>query len=493
MRALVPLPLVLPLVAAALTLVAHGRLRVQRAISLVALTATTAIAVALLALVERDGPAVVTIGGWARGIGIAYVADLLSALFLTVAMATVLCVLAFAVGQLRAVQESRYFHPLYLVLTAGVAGSFLSGDIFHLFVTFEVMLLASYVLLTQSGDDGQVRPAMTYVVVNLLSSTLFLTAVALLYGATGTLDMAALGDRVADLPPAVREALRLLFFLVFGIKAALFPLFFWLPDSYPTAPTSVTAVFAGLLTKVGVYAILRTQTVVFGVGDGSPDGFILVVAGATMLVGVLGAIAQDDVKRILSFHIVSQVGYMVFGIGLGTRAGLAATILFVVHHIPVKTALFLVGGLVEETTGSGALRRVGGLGRRMPAVAALFAPGALSLAGIPPFSGFFPKLALVQAGLAGGQYAIVAVSIVVSLFTLFSMTKIWAGVFWGDPEEPPPLARAREDGPLRPPRLMTAATVGLVAVTLGIAVSAGPLFDLALRAADPLLQAGAGR
>jgi len=480
--------LLLPLAAAALTLVAHGRLRVQRAIALAAVTATTAVAVALLVLVERDGPAVVTVGGWARGVGIAYVADLLSTLFLAVAMATVLCVLVFAVGQLRAVQESRYFHPLYLVLTAGVAGSFLSGDIFHLFVTFEVMLLASYVLLTQSGEDGQVRPAMTYVVVNLLSSTLFLTAVALLYGATGTVDMAALGDRVADLPPAVREALRLLFFLVFGIKAALFPLFFWLPDSYPAAPTSVTAVFAGLLTKVGVYAIVRTQTVVFGAADGSPDGFILVVAGATMLVGVLGAIAQDDVKRILSFHIVSQVGYMVLGVGLGTRAGLAATILFVVHHIPVKTALFLVGGLVEETTGSGALRRVGGLGRRMPAVAALFAPGALSLAGIPPFSGFFPKLALVQAGLADGQYAIVGVSLVVSLFTLFSMTKIWAGVFWGDPEEPPPLRQAREDGPLRPPRLMTTATAGLVAVTLGIAVTAGPLFDLALRAAEPLVR-----
>src|SRR5690606_20201708 len=171
---------------------------------------------------------------------------------------------------------------------------------FNLFVAFEVMLIASYALLALGNPDTP-RSAMTYVVVSLLSSTLFLTGVGLVYAATGTVNMADLAGRVAALPGAVQGALALFFLVVFGIKAAIFPLFFWLPDTYPTAPASVTAVFAGLLTKVGVYAIIRTQTIVFGSGADGPDGLLLALSAATMIVGVLGAVAQDDVKRILSF------------------------------------------------------------------------------------------------------------------------------------------------------------------------------------------------
>src|SRR5690606_1515478 len=221
-----------------------------------------------------------------------------------------------------------------------------------------------------------------------------------------------------------------------GIKAAIFPLFFWLPDSYPTAAAPITAIFAGLLTKMGVYAIIRSQTLLFG-GDGT-SALLLVVASLTMVVGVLGAIAQDDVKRILSFHIVSQIGYMIFGLGLFTVAGLAATVFYVVHHIIIKTTLFLVGGLIEERTGTGALRKLGGLVHSNPLMATLFLIPALSLAGIPPMSGFVAKLTLVQSGLEVGAYVTVAVSLAVSILTLFSMTKIWAGVFWGAPDDPPP-------------------------------------------------------
>jgi multicomponent Na+:H+ antiporter subunit D len=268
--------------------------------------------------------------------------------------------------------------------------------------------------------------------------------------------------------------------VVFGIKAAVFPLFFWLPDSYPTAPAPVTAIFAGLLTKVGVYAILRTRTLLFP--EDGPSELLLIVAGATMLFGVLGAIAQDDVKRILSFHIVSQIGYMIMGIALFTPAGIAATVLYVVHHIAVKTTLFLVGGLIEETEGTGSLRRIGGLARTRPLLAILFLPVALSLAGLPPFSGFVAKLALVEAGLAIGSWPIVAVSLLVSLLTLVSMAKIWNGAFWGDPEGEPVYPEPR---PL--PRLATAATALLVAVSLAISASAGTLHDYATDTAGDLL------
>ena len=235
------------------------------------------------------------------------------------------------------------------MLAAGVAAAFLTGDLFNLFVAFEVMLMATYVLITLGARAAQVRTGMTYVVISLLASMLFITAVALIYAATGTVNLADLAVRLGDLPQDLRLVLALLLLVVFGIKSAIFPLFFWLPDSYPTAPTPITAIFAGLLTKVGVYAIIRTQTLLFGT-DG-PTTVLLWVAALTMLVGVLGAIAQSDIKRILSFHIISQIGYMVIGLALFSLAGLAAAIFYIVHHIVVKTTLFLVGGLVEPTAG----------------------------------------------------------------------------------------------------------------------------------------------
>ncbi|MEX0790955.1 MAG: proton-conducting transporter membrane subunit, partial [Actinomycetota bacterium] len=285
-------------------------------------------------------------------------------------------------------------------------------------------------------------------------------------------------------------AFSLLLLVVFGIKAALFPLFSWLPDSYPTAPTPVTAVFAGLLTKVGVYAIIRTQTLMFPT-EGEASTVILVLAALTMGVGIFGAIAQDDVKRILSFHIVSQIGYMVFGLGLFTLAGLAGAVLFIVHQIVVKTALFLVAGLIERAGGESKLSRLGGMVHQTPLIAVLFLLPALSLAGIPPFSGFVAKLALVEAGFAAEQWTLVGVSLAVSALTLFSMTKIWAGVFWGAPEEVPagrqPGALVAGAGSMGAPAGMVLATAGLVALSIAIAVASGPLWDLSIRAAAQLL------
>jgi multicomponent Na+:H+ antiporter subunit D len=487
---ILPLIVVLPLIGAALDLLLVRSRLAQRVVTVSTVLAVCVLAVVLLIDVESHGTVAVQIGGWQAPMGITLVADLMAAMFLTVSLLTVVFVLVFAIGQ--GADERSIFHPCYLVLIAGVAGSFLAGDLFNLFVCFEIMLIASYVLITLGATKAQVRAGMTYVVINLTASTLFVTGVAFIYAATGTLNFADLAERFPGLPDHVRLAMGLVFLAVFGVKAAVFPLFGWLPDSYPTAPTSVTAVFSGLLTKVGVYAIIRSQTI-FDVPELS--GFVLVVAGLTMVVGVVGAIAQDDVKRILSFHIISQIGYMVMGLGLYSLAGLAATVLYVVHHIPVKTVLFLVSGLVEQVGGSSALQRLGGLLHRTPVIAILFLPPALSLAGIPPFSGFVAKLALVEAGLGAEKWVIVAVSLVVSLLTLVSMTKIWSGVFWGDVEvdhaalaaEPVAVADADSGTPRRSPALMIGATAGAVALTLAIAVAAGPLYDMSSRAATDLL------
>ena len=247
---------------------------------------------------------------------------------LVVSSLVLLSVLVYAIGQ--GAEESRYaaFNPVYLVLAAGVSASFVTGDLFNLFVAFEMMLVASYVLLTLGGRPGQVRSGMSYVVISLVASTFFITALALIYAATGTVNMAELSERIPELSSGVRTGFSLLLILVFGIKAGLFPLFFWLPDSYPTAPGAITAVFAGLLTKVGVYAIIRSQTLLFP-PDAQQGTFLLVLAGFTMVVGVLGALAQDDLRRMLSFHIVSHIGYMIFGLALFTLAGIAGAVFYV--------------------------------------------------------------------------------------------------------------------------------------------------------------------
>jgi multicomponent Na+:H+ antiporter subunit D len=481
-NALLALPILLPLFGAALS-IAVGRSRnAQRMIGVATLSVVLVSSIVLLFRVDDGGVASTQAGGWEAPVGITLVADRLAAIMLVIAMLMLLAVLVYAIGQPGAEEDHVGFHPLYLILAAGVAAAFVTGDLFNLFVAFEVMLMASYVLITLGGRADQVRAGMTYVVISLIASTLFLLTLAYVYAATGTLNLADLSGKIASLPSGVRSSLALMLIVVFGIKSAIFPLFFWLPDSYPTAPTPVTAVFAGLLTKVGVYALLRSQTLLFP-PETRPGTLLLVIAGLTMVVGVLGAVTQNDIKRILSFHIVSQIGYMIMGLGLFTVAGLAGAVIYIIHHIVVKTTLFLVAGLIEQRTGTAQLAQLMGLRRLEPALAVLFLLPALSLAGIPPFSGFVAKLALVEAGVATHNYVIVGVSLAVSLLTLFSMTKIWANTFWG-PSPTDAVGRT-----LTAPRraLMVGSTASLVVLSLVIAVASGPLFRLSERAAEDLV------
>jgi multicomponent Na+:H+ antiporter subunit D len=492
---LVPVPVVLPLAAAALSILA-GRSRVaQRLIGVTTLTVVTVAAAVLLVVVDRDGTIVARAGGWQAPLGITLVADRLSAVMVLVASVMLLAVLIYSIGEPGAERNHVGFQSVYLVLAAGVAASFLTGDLFNLFVAFEMMLTASYVLMTLGGRRDQVRAGTTYVVISLLASTLFITALAWLYAATGTVNMADLSRQIPGLPAGLRAGFAVLLLVVFGIKAALFPLFFWLPDSYPIAPSPITAIFAGLLTKVGVYAIIRSQLLLFPAGS-RPAALLLVIAGATMIVGVLGAIAQDDVKRILSFTIVSQIGYMVMGLGFFTVAGVAAVVFSMVHHIVVKTTLFLTGGLIEQLAGSSRLSRIGDMLRTAPLLAILFLLPALSLAGVPPLSGFVSKLALIEAGLAAKQYPVVAVSLLVSLLTLLSMFRIWVGVFWNPAVESSPAGGDRR--PVRAgghrlggPVAMVVPTALLVLTSLGIAAGAGPIYAFSERAARDLLDPAA--
>ncbi|MBU3689199.1 MAG: Na+/H+ antiporter subunit D [Acidimicrobiales bacterium mtb01] len=481
MTTVLSLPVLGPLVAAALMIFLRG-LAVQRFVSFFALGVSLVASTVTFVNIWDDGVIrVVRMSGWPGSFAITLVADRLSAAMVLVATVVVTIVLAYATGQRAPDERSSFYHPVYMVMAAGISQAFLAGDLFNLFVAFEILLMASYVLLTLEGTNEQIRAGTTYVVLNVLESMILLMAVGLVFAATGTVSMAELPARLAELPDGVRMGLHLLLLVAFGIKAAVFPLFFWLPDSYPTAPSSVSAVFAGLLTKVGVYCLIRTQTLLF---PGELSDLVIVIGAATMLVGVLGAISHRDMKRILSFHIVSQIGYMIFGLGIGGVAAIAATIFYLIHHIPVKTSLFLVEGIVARDSGSSSSEEVSGLARRSPILAALFLVPALSLAGLPPFSGFLAKFAIVRAGVSDAQWIGIAVALVVSLLTLVSMVKIWVGVFWGDVS---PVEKASIPGVLRHQKTMGVSTGAIVLFSLAIAFAAGPLYEFATKAAEQLL------
>ncbi len=464
---------------AGLTLRSHARLR--DVVTLAGLSAAAAASIALLFAIRDEGTYVLRIGDWNPELGIVLVADMFAALVLPVAMVIILIVELFAIGQRRTAwgANPELTGPLLGVLTAGVALSILTGDLFTLFVAFELMLVSSYVLLTHQGGREQIRSGMTYVVMNLFASTLFLFGIAFVYAATGTVNMALLADRLPELDRAVQLGIGAWFLVVFGTKAAIFPLFSWLPDSYPTAPTTITAVFAGLLTKIGMYVLIRFHNLIAADELGP---VIVMIAAVTMIVGAFGALAQSDVKRILSFHVISQIGYMLAGLGLFTTAGTTAAILFLVHHMPVKTVLFLVGGLIENEQGTSDLERSGGLMTRSPLLALFFAIPALSLAGLPPFSGFVAKLGVISAAFDADSALIVTVALVGGALTLLSMTKIWSGVFWGSPPDDLDRVPASRSNM----RLMRSATGLATGVTIVVSIFAGSIMDMSARAADEL-------
>jgi multicomponent Na+:H+ antiporter subunit D len=483
------LPIVIPMLTGASTLLTHRLRGLQRLVSLAGAAALLIAGLGLLARVLEAGVLAAQIGGWPAPYGITLVADLLSALLVMLAGLVGFVNLLYSLAAVDPAREHFGFHTLYHFLLMGVCGAFLTGDLFNLYVWFEVMLMASFVLMALGSERGQLEGAIKYVTLNLFASAVFLTTLGLLYGLAGTLNMADLAQKFATLTPeshALLTTLAVLLLVAFGIKAAIFPLFFWLPASYHTAPASVAAVFAGLLTKVGVYALLRVFTLLFVHRPDYTHTLILILAGLTMAVGMLGALVQTEFRRVLSFNLVGHIGFMLMGLGLFSVAGLAGAILYLMQDIVVKTNLFLVSGLVERLRGTQTLRQLGGLYHSAPGLALLFLVPALSLAGIPPLAGFAAKLGLVQAGLAQSQYAVVAVALAASLLTLVSMLQLWNEVFW----KPVPDGTA-PNPKVAPPaydlRKLVLPLILLATITVLIGLGAGPLYALALRSAEQLM------
>jgi multicomponent Na+:H+ antiporter subunit D len=496
------LPVLLPLLGAAVLLMLRHSRDLQWPFAAAVIAGVIACDLALLLRTQEIGPLSMTMGRWLPPFGISFTADVISAAFALVAAVATLAVLVYL--QMDAPERAKRdgLYSLVLLLLAGVSGSFLTGDLFNLYVWFEVMLIASFGLMVLGGRSLQLDGTVKYGFINFLATTFFLLALGLIYGLLGTLNMADVVGAAPGANPAAMSGVAALLLLAFGMKAAAFPVDAWLPASYHTPPAGVSALLAGLLTKVGVYALLRTLSMLLPASRDLLEPVLAVVAIATLLLGPMGAIAETNLRRALGFLVIGGIGAVIAGLALGDAAGLAGSAAYVIHAILTITALYLVAGLVEKATGETDSRRMGGLYATASLLSILFLVLILAVSGVPPFLGFWPKLLLVEAGLdnalagTGADWlpAALAIGILINAWlTLIAGTRLWAHIFWrpgwegGESEIPNTRLRALA-GPERIYGL------GAAVVLTGLVVVAGllpdPLFDIARRAGEGLLQAG---
>lgn len=474
-------PVGVPLIAAGLAILLHRAPKVQRAVLEAGVLLTLAAAVLLLARVARHDMVTTAFGGWRPPFGVTFVADRLSAALATVTGLVALAVVIYTRAEVGDRRRRRGFDALFLAMLAAVNGAFLTGDIFNLYVWFELMLVTALGLMTLDRRHAQMDGAIRYASMSMLGATLILLGIGMLYGEVGSLNMVDLAEKLTGRPPTVTlSASGFLLLAGFALKTGLFPLFFWLPASYHTAPIAALAALAGLLTKVGFYACLRVFVLIFGIAGapvvpGLPALFGGLAAG-TMIAGVLAAIAQVDIRRLLSYHIVGQVAYPMVGLAMASFAGVAAAIFYMLHTMLVQTGLFLGAGAVARANGSYDIRRCGGLMFHQPLFAGLFALLAFSMVGVPPLSGFWGKVFVIDAAFRGGKVWLAVVALVVGFLTLYSMSKLWSQAFW---KAPPRTRRA----PRRIPVAMIVALALLCACTLGIGLAVEPVWEYVSAAA----------
>lgn len=373
---------------------------------------------------------------WKAPFGIVFVADLFSS---TLVVLTSIAGLAVSIFSCVGVGRQRILYgyfPIFHFLMMGLNGAFLTGDIFNLYVWFEVIIISSFVLMTLGGRKSQLEGAVKYMAMNILASTFFLTGIGILYGISGSLNMADLALRIPKIQNQALVEITATFFLIgFGIKSAVFPLYFWLPSSYHTPPSAVAATFGGLLTKVGIYALFRVFSLLF-IPNQFTKELLVILAILTILTGAFGALIKSNIRRLFSYLIVCHIGFMIGGLGLYSKWALLGAIFYLIHDIMVKTNLFLMAGVIRQLRGTMDMNKLGGLYAQYPKISLLFAIVLFSLVGIPPLSGFWPKVYLFKDAFQLEKYAFAGALIIGSFITLYVIAKMWAQVFWKDAPEP---------------------------------------------------------
>lgn len=482
MNNIIVLPLILPIIIGVILVFLRPYVKTQRVISLVTMLGMVGISLYILNKIQTEGILRVDFGGWEPPFGILFVADSFAMLFvLTANIVTAIC-LIYAFSSIGESHEKMFFYPFVLFLIAGVNGSFLTGDLFNLFVCFEVMLLASYVLVTLGGKKAQLRESIKYVVINILSSWFFLVALAYLYGTLGTLNMAHLSERVAEAGQGpLLTTISILFLIVFSLKAGLL-LFFWLPGSYSAPPTAIAALFGALLTKVGIYALFRTFTLIFYHEPSITHTLIGIMAGVTLILGCIGAIAYKDVRLIASYNVVIAVGFILIGLAVATQVSFEGSIYYVMHDMIAKAMLFLIAGTMIALTGKTKINEISGLIRNYPLFGWMVFVVTCSLAGIPPLSGFVGKILVGQGAIESGSYILLALAFLSSIVVLYSLLRIFLNSIFGETiislEDEVPLKK----GMIIPIVLLA---IGTISLGLGAEFISGYVSDAAHTLANP--------
>ncbi|MGK7379417.1 Na+/H+ antiporter subunit D [Planococcus sp. 1R117A] len=455
-------PVLIPLLFAAILLFFPKNIRMQRSIAALGAGLALIAVLFLIAKVKTDGIQAVTLGSWDAPFGITMVSDLFSALLVLSATVITLFIIFYSFPTIGVEREQSFYYPAVLFLLTGVNGAFTTGDIFNLFVFFEVLLMSSYMLIVHGGQKPQLRETIKYLLVNIISSALFVSAVAFLYSVTGTLNMADLAVKIPQIEATgILTVIAVLFLIVFGFKAAIFPLYFWLPGAYYAPPIPILALFGALLTKVGVYAIMRTYTLFFTMNTDFTHELLAIIAILTILAGCIGALAYFDVKKIIIYNIIIAVGVILFGVSQLNEAGVNGSIFYLIHDMLIKAALFFLVGIIAVIFGTSNLRQMGGLMKTYPVLGWVYLITAFGLAGIPPLSGFPGKLLIVQGGFEGPQFWGSIVILVTSLLVLLSVIRIFVYAFWGEPVETVPLKKSTYRQMMIPSVLLVVLTVFL--------------------------------
>ncbi len=465
---IVILPVLINLVTAIVLLMAWPYPVYQRYIGFVGTLTFFLTSVYIFTQVSHGEIYVLQSGSWAAPYGITFVLDGLSGMMTLLTSICGLAVGGFASVSIKSKRVAFGFYPLLQFLLMALCGAFIAGDIFNLYVWFEVILITSFVLITLGGERAQLSGAMKYVTINLLASVIFLTGIAILYGVLGSLNLADLSVKISAIQDkSIINLAAILFLVAFGIKSALFPMYFWLPDSYHTPPAAISALFGGLLTKLGVYAFLRVFGLLF-ISDPFIRDTIVVLAVLTMIIGALGAINAKNIRLIFSYLIISHIGIMMSGLGIFTSLAIAGTLFYVAHDIIAKTNVFLMSGVVYKMRGTYHIDKTGGIYEEYPLLSIIFAIAMFAVVGTPPLSGFWPKILLLKSSITEGQYAVIVGIISSSFLTLWAVARIWSNLFWSPCEiEKPKLKNQYELLPQRRKNVLVGSMLGLLIVTLG--------------------------
>ncbi|WP_077326536.1 Na+/H+ antiporter subunit D [Virgibacillus siamensis] len=461
MNNILVLPMAIPVLTGIVLIFLRSYIGVQRWISFSVMATNAFLSLFILNLIQSEGILRLDFGGWEPPFGILFVADSFSMLLvLTTSIVTAVC-LIYAFSSIGKKREKMFFYPFVNFLVAGVNGSFLTGDIFNLYVNFEIMLLASYILIALGDRKLQFRESIKYVAMNVVSSFFFLIGIAYLYGMVGTLNMAHISQRVAESGQTpLLTVIGVVFLVVFSLKAGLF-LYYWLPGSYSAPPTAVAALFGALMTKVGIYAMFRMFTLVFYHEPQITHNMIGILAALTLIGGSIGAIAYRDIRLIVSYNVLIAVGFIMAGLAVGSPEAIEGSIYYLVHDMVVKALLFLVAGTMTVLAGTTRIDYMSGMIRNYPLLGWIFFIVMLSLAGIPPFSGFIGKVLVGQGAVETGAFILLALAFLSSIFVLYSLLRVFLNCFWGETiigvEDEIPMKK----GWIMPCVLLTICTVGL--------------------------------